>query len=74
MADEIGAGDLATAPVVVRLASRGKVDSKASDFGGLEVFGGASIGHTDPFSILPFLYSNIGSEHAISSSAAFLKA
>lgn len=29
--------------------SRGKLSSQASDFGGLEVFAGASIGHTDPF-------------------------
>jgi hypothetical protein len=38
-----------TKPYICRIVSRGKLDSKASDFGGLEVFGGASIGHTDPF-------------------------
>ena len=32
-----------------RIVSRGKLSSQASDFGGLEVFAGASIGHTDPF-------------------------
>ncbi|PRW33028.1 hypothetical protein C2E21_8036 [Chlorella sorokiniana] len=35
-------------PVVARVVSRGKLSNLASDFGGLEVFGGASIGHTDP--------------------------
>jgi hypothetical protein len=38
-------------PVVARLVSRGKLDNAASDFGGLEVFGGASIGHTDPYRV-----------------------
>jgi len=32
-----------------RIVSRGKLSSQASDFGGLEVFAGASIGHNDPF-------------------------
>lgn len=35
-----------------RIASRGNLASKASDYGGLEVFGGASIGHTDPFDVI----------------------
>ncbi|KAL0039791.1 hypothetical protein WJX77_008140 [Trebouxia sp. C0004] len=38
-----------TASVIARIVSRGKLSSQASDFGGLEVFAGASIGHTDPF-------------------------
>lgn len=38
-------------PVVARLVSRGKLSNLASDFGGLEVFGGASIGHTDPYTV-----------------------
>ena len=37
---------------VCRIASRGNLASKASDYGGLEVFGGASIGHTDPFDVI----------------------
>ena len=41
----------AGAPVVARIVSRGRLSSAASDFGGLEVFGGASIGHTDPFQV-----------------------
>lgn len=41
-----------SAPVWVRLCSRGKLSVQASDFGGLEVFGGASIGHTDPFAVM----------------------
>jgi hypothetical protein len=39
-------------PVIARLASRGKLSNAASDFGGLEVWGGASIGHTDPFTVV----------------------
>uniref|UniRef100_A0A383VL33 Galactose-1-phosphate uridyl transferase N-terminal domain-containing protein n=1 Tax=Tetradesmus obliquus TaxID=3088 RepID=A0A383VL33_TETOB len=39
-------------PVMARLVSRGKLSSVASDFGCLEVFGGASIGHTDPFLVV----------------------
>lgn len=38
-------------PVWVRVVSRGKLTVQASDFGGLEVFAGASIGHTDPFTV-----------------------
>eukprot|EP01025_Chloroclados_australasicus_P042692 TRINITY_DN45392_c0_g1_i2.p1 TRINITY_DN45392_c0_g1~~TRINITY_DN45392_c0_g1_i2.p1 ORF type:complete len:194 (-),score=16.42 TRINITY_DN45392_c0_g1_i2:89-670(-) len=44
-------------PVVARIVSRGKLSSKASDFGGLEVFAGASIGHTDPFTISAALHN-----------------
>jgi len=47
-----GSSSSPKAPVVVRLVSRGKLDSIASDFGGLEVFGGASIGHTDPYRVV----------------------
>ncbi len=42
-------------PVVARVLSRGgaaKLGLGASDYGGLEVFGGASIGHTDPFQLI----------------------
>ncbi|GAB4820069.1 hypothetical protein N2152v2_007115 [Parachlorella kessleri] len=38
-------------PVLARVVSRGKPSSQASDFGGLEVFGGASIAHTDPWMV-----------------------
>lgn len=38
-------------PVVARVVGRGRLSNLASDFGGLEVFGGASIGHTDPFRV-----------------------
>lgn len=34
-----------------RVMSRGRVGAPASDFGGLEVFGEASIGATDPFRV-----------------------
>ena len=43
-------------PVVARVVSRGRLSSQASDFGGLEVFGGASIGHTDPFRVAEALW------------------
>lgn len=39
-------------PVVARMLGRGKAGAPASDFGGLEVFGQASIGHTDPFKVI----------------------
>ena len=37
-----------------RIVSRGRHGSKslASDYGGLEVFSNASIGHTDPFDVM----------------------
>lgn len=38
-----------------RIVSRGKLSNQASDFGGLEVFAGASIGHTDPFVVAAML-------------------
>ena len=41
--------------VTARLLSRGKAASKASDFGALEVFGGASIGHTSPWTLMAAL-------------------
>ena len=34
---------------VRRVVSRGNISSRSSDFGALEVFAGASIGHTDPY-------------------------
>lgn len=41
-------------PIFARIVSRDKKGSKsmASDFGGLEVFTGASIGHTDPWHVV----------------------
>lgn len=40
--------------IVCRIVSRGRESSKsiASDYGGLEVFSAASIGHTDPFDVM----------------------
>jgi hypothetical protein len=43
------ADDPWSGPVVGRVVGRGRLGSLASDWGGLEVFGSASIGHTDPF-------------------------
>ena len=37
--------------VTARVVSRGKASSRASDFGALEAFGGASIGHTSPWAV-----------------------
>ncbi|GAX74398.1 hypothetical protein CEUSTIGMA_g1846.t1 [Chlamydomonas eustigma] len=39
-------------PIIARIVSRGRVGQVASDFGCLEVVGGASIGHTDPFRVM----------------------
>ena len=52
-----GGGGGQALPVVARVVGRGKLSSLASDFGGLEVFGGASIGHTDPFRVAEALRS-----------------
>ncbi len=41
--------------VTARVLSRGQLTSRASDFGALEVFGGASIGHTSPWGVLAAL-------------------
>ena len=45
-------GDSNCRKLLCRIVSRGNLASKASDYGGLEVFGGASIGHTDPFDVI----------------------
>eukprot|EP00891_Asterochloris_glomerata_P009797 jgi/Astpho2/9797/Aster-x0870 len=46
-------------PVIARIVNRGSLSSQASDFGGLEVFGAASIGHTDPFLIAEAISENL---------------
>ena len=38
-----------------RLVSRGRAGAAASDFGALEVFAGAAIAHTDPFTVIAAL-------------------
>ncbi len=38
--------------LLARVVSRGRAAQPASDFGGLEVLGGASIGHTDPYEVM----------------------
>jgi hypothetical protein len=52
-------------PVVARLVSRGKLSSVASDFGCLEVFGGASIGHTDPYLIVQQLDEQLAAAESL---------
>jgi len=52
---EIKNNSAAFFPVVGRIVSRGRLSSGASDFGGLEVFAGASIGHTDPWTVMQAL-------------------
>lgn len=42
--------------MTARVVSRGSPSSKASDFGALEVFAQAAIGHTDPFKLAPVLW------------------
>jgi hypothetical protein len=55
-----GGGTSAARPVVARIVSRGQPSAVASDFGGLEVFGGASIGHTDPWRVAEALGRALG--------------
>jgi hypothetical protein len=50
----------ARVPIVARVVSRGRLSSGASDFGGLEVFAGASIGHTDPWTVMEALDISTG--------------
>ena len=46
-------------PIVARVVSRGKLGHPASDFGALEVLGGASIGHTDPYRVMVAIGSRL---------------
>lgn len=46
-------------PLVARIVGRGKVSSAASDFGGLEVFGQASIAHNDPYLVSKALKAQV---------------
>lgn len=39
-------------PIMARMVSRGSMQSKASDFGALEVFAGASLANTDPYFVI----------------------
>lgn len=55
-----GAGGTPWRPLLARVVSRGRVTSPASDFGCLEVVGGASIGHTDPFVLVRALDEQLG--------------
>lgn len=50
----LSGGPSGSGGVVCRIVSRGRRGSKslASDYGGLEVFSNASIGHTDPFDVM----------------------
>ena len=45
--------------VMARVVSRGKTNQTASDFGALEVIGGASIGHSDPFVVIDAIRTKI---------------
>jgi hypothetical protein len=55
-----GGGALGARPVLARVVSRGKLSSAASDYGTLEVVGGASIGHTDPFRVIAAVEQQLG--------------
>ncbi|KAK9905646.1 hypothetical protein WJX75_003820 [Coccomyxa subellipsoidea] len=48
-------------PILARIVSRGKSSSRASDYGGLEVFGKASIGNTDPYRVFAALQAQLQS-------------
>jgi hypothetical protein len=45
---------------MARIVSRGRLSSPASDFGTLEVVGGASIGHTDPYKVIAAVRQKLG--------------
>ncbi len=53
-----------TQHIPLRVVSRGKLDTLASDFGGLEVFGGASIAATDPYTVMDAIQAQI--QHTVS--------
>jgi len=53
--------DVLSGGVQARIVSRGRAASAASDFGALEVFGGASIGHTDPWTVMGALDAELES-------------
>lgn len=53
------------APVVARVVGRGKLGSAASDYGCLEVFGGASIGATDPYVVAAALDAQLAEVPAV---------
>ncbi|KAK9814543.1 hypothetical protein WJX72_007646 [[Myrmecia] bisecta] len=55
-------------PLIARVVSRGKLTNQASDFGALEVFGGASIGHTDPFCVIAAIDEELHAHGAATSS------
>jgi hypothetical protein len=55
-----GAAGLGPRPVLARVVSRGKLSSAASDYGTLEVVGGASIGHTDPYRVIAAVEQQLG--------------
>ncbi len=44
--------------------SRGKLTSLASDYGGLEVFASAAIGHTDPYKVIEEVDAELGTRSA----------
>eukprot|EP01025_Chloroclados_australasicus_P055915 TRINITY_DN6865_c0_g2_i1.p1 TRINITY_DN6865_c0_g2~~TRINITY_DN6865_c0_g2_i1.p1 ORF type:complete len:380 (+),score=24.90 TRINITY_DN6865_c0_g2_i1:93-1142(+) len=56
---DLEGNDFKEKPILARIVSRGKLSSAASDFGGLEVFGGASIGHMDPVKLAAHLRDNL---------------
>lgn len=58
-ADGDGSGAAAAPAVVARISSRGNPSAKSSDFGGLEVYGHASIGHTDPYIVAAALDASL---------------
>lgn len=64
--DEVGRGggahDGATQPplMLARVVSRGLMSSLTSDYGSLEVIGGASIGHTDPYVVIAAVEAQLG--------------
>jgi len=56
-------------PATARVVSRGRAASRsaASDFGALELFGGASIGHTSPWTLMQLLDEELAARDCITS-------
>ena len=54
-ARELDVGCRSARMLLRRVVSRGRPSSRVSDFGGLEVFGHASIGNTDPYTVFAAL-------------------
>ncbi len=42
-------------PLIIRIVDRGKLSSKTTDFGGMEIFAGSSVIESDPFKVYSYI-------------------